>query len=95
MANPIHDPNSQVFRQMLVEARTSSGLLQADLADRLRKTQSFVSKYERGERRLDFPEFVAIADALGIDVPAFVERYRSRIQRDHPLIVSHRERTKE
>ncbi|MBK9617233.1 MAG: helix-turn-helix transcriptional regulator, partial [Uliginosibacterium sp.] len=55
MANPIHDPNSQVFRQMLAEARTAKGLLQAELAERLRKTQSFVSKYERGERRIDFP----------------------------------------
>ncbi len=86
MANPIHDPNSQVFRQMLVEARMSSGLLQADLADKLRKTQSFVSKYERGERRLDFPEFITIADALGLDVSAFVEQYRSRIAKDHPMI---------
>lgn len=86
MANPIHDPNSQVFRQMLVEARMSSGLLQADLADKLRKTQSFVSKYERGERRLDFPEFITIADALGLDVFAFIEKYRSRIAKDHPMI---------
>jgi transcriptional regulator with XRE-family HTH domain len=86
MANPIHDPNSQVFRQMLVEARMSSGLLQADLADKLRKTQSFVSKYERGERRLDFPEFITIADALGLDVLVFIDEYRSRITKDHPMI---------
>ncbi|MBC3810087.1 helix-turn-helix domain-containing protein [Undibacterium aquatile] len=86
MANPIHDPNSQVFRQMLVEARTSRGLLQADLADKLQRTQSFVSKYERGERRLDFPEFITIADALGVDVTAFIEEYRTRIVRTHPMI---------
>ncbi|MCY0910317.1 helix-turn-helix domain-containing protein [Massilia antarctica] len=86
MANPIHDPNSQVFRHMLVEARMSSGLLQADLAEKLRKTQSFVSKYERGERRLDFPEFITIADALDLDVSVFIDEYRSRIARDHPMI---------
>jgi len=86
MANPIHDPNSQVFRQMLVEARTTCGLLQADLAEKLGKHQSFVSKYERGERRLDFPEFITIADALGLDAPAFIEEYRSRIARSHPMI---------
>ncbi|MEN9490276.1 MAG: hypothetical protein RJA63_725 [Pseudomonadota bacterium] len=79
MANPIHDPNSQVFRQMLAEARTAKGLLQAELAERLRKTQSFVSKYERGERRIDFPEFVCIADALELDLPTFIEAYRARI----------------
>jgi transcriptional regulator with XRE-family HTH domain len=86
MANPIHDPNSQVFRQMLIEARLSSGLLQAELADKLKKTQSFVSKYERGERRLDFPEFVTIADALQVDVPKFVEEYRGRIEKQHPML---------
>ncbi|MBK9219760.1 MAG: helix-turn-helix transcriptional regulator [Uliginosibacterium sp.] len=80
MANPIHDPNSQVFRQMLAEARTAKGLLQAELAERLRKTQSFVSEYERGgERRIDFPEFVCIADALELDLPTFIEAYRARI----------------
>jgi transcriptional regulator with XRE-family HTH domain len=91
MANPIHDPNSQVFRQMLVEARVSKGLLQADLADRLRKTQSFVSKYERGERRIDFPEFIAIADALDLDVPAFVDEYRTRIAKNYPTSIGQRE----
>ena len=94
MANPIHDPNSQVFRQMLVEARASKGLLQADLADKLRKPQSFVSKYERGERRLDFPEFITIADALGLDVPAFIDEYRSRITKNHSILLPKREQTK-
>ncbi|MBK9218399.1 MAG: helix-turn-helix transcriptional regulator [Uliginosibacterium sp.] len=64
---------------MLAEARTAKGLLQAELAERLRKTQSFVSKYERGERRIDFPEFVCIADALELDLPTFIEAYRARI----------------
>jgi transcriptional regulator with XRE-family HTH domain len=82
MANPIHDPNSKVFRQMLVEARLASGLHQAVLADRLGKPQSFVSKYERGERRLDFPEFIKLADALGLDVIVFVDTYRTRVGRN-------------
>ncbi|QJD91244.1 helix-turn-helix transcriptional regulator [Duganella dendranthematis] len=71
---------------MLVEARMSSGMLQADLADKLQKTQSFVSKYERGERRLDFPEFVAIADALSLDLLQFIGEYKARIAKDHPMI---------
>jgi transcriptional regulator with XRE-family HTH domain len=81
MPNPIHSPNSQVFRQLLVEARKSRGLLQEDLAVRVSKPQSFVSKYERGERRLDFPEFITIATALGLDVPKFVEEYLARISK--------------
>jgi transcriptional regulator with XRE-family HTH domain len=42
-------------------------LTQRDLADRLHKPESFVAKYEGGERRLDVVEFVAIARALGAD----------------------------
>jgi transcriptional regulator with XRE-family HTH domain len=40
-------------------------MTQQDLARRLRKPQSFVSKYENGERRLDIAEFLEIAEALG------------------------------
>lgn len=77
MPNPIHDPKYQVFRQMLLDARKEKGLQQVEVAERLGKTQSFVSKYERGERRLDFCEFIEVAAALELDVNAFVLRYRS------------------
>ncbi|VVE66994.1 XRE family transcriptional regulator [Pandoraea captiosa] len=77
MPNPIHDPKYQVFRQMLLDARKEKGLQQVEVAERLGKTQSFVSKYERGERRLDFCEFIEVAAALEIDVNAFVLLYRS------------------
>jgi len=55
------------FRGLLVHARKSKGLTQQDVAARLERPQSFVSKYERGERRLDVVEFLQVADALGID----------------------------
>ena len=51
------------------------------MAEQLNKPQSYVSKYEGGERRLDFPEFVRIADALGIDVSAFIGEFRTRTSR--------------
>ena len=79
MANPIHRPDYQVFRVMLLEARKAKGLQQEQVAEQIGRMQSFVSKYERGERRLDFPEFVIIADALGIDITAFVAEYRKRV----------------
>ena len=50
----------------LIAARKASGLTQQDLADKLHKPQSFVSKYERGERRLYVVEFMQIAEAIGI-----------------------------
>ena len=55
------------FRTLLVEARKRSGLSQVTLSERLSRPQSFVSKYERGERRLDVVEFGEVARALGID----------------------------
>ena len=48
-------------------ARKDAGLTQDQLAKRLRKPQSFVAKYENGERRLDVVEFVVIARALDAD----------------------------
>ena len=50
-----------------MEARKKANLSQVELALRLKRPQSFVSKYERGERRLDVIEFRQVAVALGID----------------------------
>ena len=57
----------EIVVQLLTEARTSAGLTQQELAKRLAKPQSFVSKYERRERRLDVAEVILIARALNID----------------------------
>lgn len=56
-----------IFLQSLIAARRNADVTQQDLARRLGKPQSFVSKYERRERRLDVVEFVTIARALAID----------------------------
>ena len=55
------------LRKVLVQARRDAGLTQVALAKKLGRPQSFVSKFERGERRLDVPEFLDVARALGID----------------------------
>jgi transcriptional regulator with XRE-family HTH domain len=51
----------------LIEARKKADLTQVEVAERLGKPQSFVAKYEGGERRLDVIEYVAVAKAIGID----------------------------
>ena len=52
---------------LLITARKNKGLTQMYIAEKLGKPQSFVSKYERGERRLDVVEFVRVTQAIGID----------------------------
>ncbi len=62
------------FRLLLVEARKKADLSQSQLAAKLSRPQSFVSKYERGERRLDVVEFEQVAQALGIEPIRFLKR---------------------
>jgi transcriptional regulator with XRE-family HTH domain len=53
--------------RLIVVARKSAGLTQSELGRRLRKPQSFVSKFELGERRLDLIEFLDVTTAIGCD----------------------------
>ena len=78
MPSSLHSSRYYVFRALMVSAREAAGLTQVQVAERLGKPQSFVSKYERGERRLDFTEFLELADLLGIDIGKFVKTYRNR-----------------
>lgn len=57
----------QQLVSLLVTAREKAGLTQQQLADSLGRPQSFVAKYEGGERRIDVIEFISIARALGVD----------------------------
>lgn len=57
-----------VLRQHLIAARKKAGLTQEQLAERLGRPQSFVAKYEVGERFVDAVELVAIARMIGLDI---------------------------
>ena len=57
----------ELLRSELKNARLQAKLLQADLAKRLKKPQSYISKVESGERNLDVIEFTAYCDAMGIE----------------------------
>jgi len=52
---------------LLADARRQNGYTQIHLAKKLRRPQSFVSKFERGERRLDLIEFLDLARVLQLD----------------------------
>jgi len=53
--------------ERLKTARSESGLTQADVAKKLGTAQSFVSKVENGERRLDIIEMLRLADIYKVD----------------------------
>ncbi|WP_370034705.1 helix-turn-helix domain-containing protein [Qipengyuania mesophila] len=67
MAKSMHTAAWNKLLDQLVGMRLARGLTQQDLADRIERTQSFVSKVERGERRLDVVEFCQWMQALGND----------------------------
>ncbi|WP_314487876.1 helix-turn-helix domain-containing protein [Pseudomonas sp. MLB6B] len=63
----IHSTPYQRLLALLVEARKAAKMTQRDLSERLGRPQSYVSKYERGERRLDVIEFMEIARYIQAD----------------------------
>jgi transcriptional regulator with XRE-family HTH domain len=63
----LRSPDHVRLITLLVAAREKAGLTQQQLADRLGRPQSFVAKYEGGERRIDLVEFISISRALQFD----------------------------
>jgi transcriptional regulator with XRE-family HTH domain len=66
--------------QLLRATREEKGLTQMELAAALGKPQSFISKIESGERRLDLVELREVCRALGITLTTFVERFEAGSQ---------------
>jgi transcriptional regulator with XRE-family HTH domain len=63
------------LQKLLKAVREEANLTQVQVAERLGAPQSFVSKYESGERRLELAEIDAICSAIGISLTDFVRRY--------------------
>lgn len=79
MDKSIFSRDYEVFLRRLREARRRAGMSQVQLAERLGQTQPFVSKCERGERRLDLVEVRAFCLALGESFPAFVAAFDAEV----------------
>ena len=67
MSKSLRTPLQQQLQDALVKLRKSKNLTQTDVALKLARPQSYVAKYEGGERRLDVVEFVEVAYALETD----------------------------
>lgn len=64
--------------RILADVREQARVTQLELARRLGKPQSFVSAYERGQRRVDLLEFLRIADVLRVDAEQIFARIVER-----------------
>lgn len=67
----------ELFQRLLVQAREDAGLSQQDVAEKLGRPQSYVSKCELGKRRMDVVEFLEIAQAVGFNPVDFVRKLSS------------------
>ncbi|MGA2731671.1 MAG: helix-turn-helix transcriptional regulator [Syntrophobacteraceae bacterium] len=74
MEKSIYSAQQEKVQALLRQIRVDASLRQVDLAKRLGAPQSFVSKYENGERMLDILEIRAICQAVGITLEKFAQR---------------------
>jgi transcriptional regulator with XRE-family HTH domain len=75
MPKTIFSAGQERLLDLLREERERAGLTQVQLAKKLGVPQSFVSKVESGERRVDLVELQAICEALGISLGKFVRKF--------------------
>jgi transcriptional regulator with XRE-family HTH domain len=76
MALDERDRLSARLRELLVEARLAKGMNQTDLAKALRRTQSFVSNYERGVRKVGVIDLLLISRVLGVEARELLGRVK-------------------
>ncbi len=73
MANNIYSEEYKQVTEKLRGARFDSGLTQEEVAEKLGKPQSYVSKSEAGERRLDITELKKFAVLYKKSINYFIE----------------------
>ena len=69
----------EYIRSELKKARLAADLRQSDLAKILRKPQSYISKVESGERRMDIVEFIAYAEGIGFDPTKWLKKVMEKL----------------
>jgi len=76
----INDTKRTLLREMLIFKRKEKKLTQHQLAEELQKPQSFVSKYESGERKLDFVELIEILQLLKVPPNEFIDDFCKKLK---------------
>ena len=80
MAAKRDQEEGKALQELLRDLRLAAGLRQEDVAERLKTPQSFVSKYESGERRLDILELRPLCQLFGLTLGEFVSRLEERLK---------------
>ena len=70
MFKSAHSDRYKKLTNALIKIRKDAGLTQVQLADKLSVPQQFISKYETGERNLDFVEVSLVCAACGVKIEA-------------------------
>jgi transcriptional regulator with XRE-family HTH domain len=81
MEKTIYSREYAVVLRLLRAARDKAGITQVELAEKLGLTQSFVSKIERGDRRLDIVQLRTVCKVLGLPLLEFIEQLESELDR--------------
>jgi transcriptional regulator with XRE-family HTH domain len=82
--NPF-DKKREVLRNLLIQIRKDNNITQTELSKKLEKPQSFVSKYENGERNLDVIEIYQICLALNTSFIGVMQDFQSHIDKKYTL----------
>lgn len=80
MAKFVPRVQQDAFLRMLKQVREDRGLTQSQLAAKIKRPQSFVSKVESGERRLDVLELRLVCKGIGITLSEFIERLERHLK---------------
>ena len=81
MHKSVYSPEQVLLQQMLKKRRKDVAMLQGELARRLGKPQSFVSRFESGAVMLDMPQLRQVCRALGLSLREFVDLYEDALER--------------
>ena len=79
MPKSIFSARQEKLQNLLRKTREDAGFTQVALAKKLKRPQSFVSKYESGERRLDLVELRQICTTLGISLTSFASQFEKSL----------------
>ncbi|MDH1502929.1 helix-turn-helix domain-containing protein [Comamonas terrigena] len=81
MQKSLYSKENDLLLQLLVKVRVEAGVTQVELAARLDEVQPWISRVERGVRRLDLVELMLWCDALGVPLSTFIRRYEQLLGR--------------